>query len=771
LTDAASALERRRIVLGGCVQGVGFRPFVHRLARNIGVKGYVANTRGGVVLEIEGDAQQLEIFLAVLRSDAPPRARVDSMAQENIAPIGDREFSIMASSNAVSSNVDSSLTGALAPPLDLALCENCRAELFAPTDRRFRYPFIACCDCGPRWSALAELPWQRERTALAGFAPCPQCRAEYGDAGNRRFHAENNCCAQCGPQLALWNRRGDILAEREAAVRAAVDALRRGAIVAVKGLGGFHLMLDARSDAAVARLRERKQRPHKPLAVMFETLAQLENYCDCDDAERALLSCAAAPIVLLRSRERLSSRLAPDNPRLGAMLAYTPLHALLLRDAGFPLVATSGNCSGEPICTDESIALEKLGAIADVFLVHDRPIFNPVDDSVAQIAAGRSMLLRAARGFAPLDIAIDLKGKKKSQENILALGGQQKNTVALLAAGSVRVSPHIGDIDNVAGESALRGAVERLQYLCAADSARVVCDAHPDYRSTRIAETFGKNALRVQHHHAHIAAVLAEHGIAWDGSGYGVDGTLWGGEFLLATRRDFRRAATLRDFALPGGEMAAREPRRVALALLHELNAGDWRRCADLPPLRAFSAAQTAALQSMLDRRVNCPRTSSVGRLFDAVAALLGLCAVASFEGQAAMALQFAAERHRGDSVPFATAIDDTQMPYRIDWQPLLAAIIAAIRADRPVAEIAARFHATLAAISAAIAASLGQRRVALAGGCFQNRLLLEMTLAALRERGCEVFWPQRLPPNDGALALGQLTVALARAQPPSFAQ
>lgn len=757
MNAATPACQRRRITIGGCVQGVGFRPFVYHLANKYGLAGSVANATNSVIIEIEGDSAALDNFLNALRSDAPAQARIDSLHSESIGCQGDSDFSILESESTVSYPAELTL------PLDLAICDNCRHELFDPHSRRYRHAFIACCDCGPRWSSLAALPWQRNNTALADFALCAACAAEYRNPDDRRFHAQNNCCPQCGPQLALWNRAGAVLAEKTQALAGAVAALQRGAIVAVKGLGGFHLMVDARNSDAIARLRERKQRPHKPLAVMFATIEQLQMHCDINAEERELLSSRAAPIVLVSKRDSLPEIIAPQNPRLGAMLAYTPLHLLLLHDAGFPLVATSGNVSGEPICADEHDALATLHAIADYFLVHDRPILNPIDDSVVQIAAGRPMLLRCARGYAPLDFRVsDAEGK-----NFLALGGEQKNCVALADGGRIRLSPHSGDLGSSAGDHALRRSSARLRDFSSAATSGAVCDLHPDYRSSQLAYEYSARPLRVQHHHAHIAAVMGEHaldgavlGIAWDGSGFGADGTLWGGEFLLAARAHYTRVAALRDFALPGGDSAAREPRRVALSLLHAMSGGDVQRYADLPLLHEFSAAELSVLQTMLARQLNCPRTSSIGRLFDAVAALLGLQSIATFEGQAAMALQFAAERHKGSASPFAFGIDKTGAIHRIDWQPLLEEVIAAIRANVEAALIAARFHATLAAFAATIAKNTASKRIALAGGCFQNRLLLETTVTALREIDCAVFWPQRLPPNDGALALGQAIVA-----------
>lgn len=751
--------SRLSIIVEGHVQGVGFRPFVHRLATARALDGFVRNRRGGVHCEVEGSREQTGAFLDDLRRQAPGAARIDAVRTTTLAPTGERGFSIRPS--------DEGDPPALTIPLDAALCAQCQDELFDPANRRFRHPFISCTACGPRWSLLDRLPFDRVGTAMAAFPMCEQCRREYEDPQDRRFHAQTQSCPDCGPQLALWSSRGNVLAQRADALKGAIAALRRGEILAVKGLGGFHLMVDARNVEAITRLRLRKGRPHKPLAVMFCSIEAIEAHCAIDADERVLLGDGSAPIVLLPARGSLPAELAPGNPYIGAMLAYTPLHQLLLHDFDGPLVATSGNLGGEPLCHDEREVVERLDAIADCFLVHDRPILHPVDDSVAMLAAGRPLVLRCARGLAPMPLRIDAGPEEGGA--ILAVGGQLKNTISLGRGGEALVSPHLGDLGSVQADTGFQRLATILPGLVQASLATMAHDHHPDYRSTRYAQASALARVEVQHHHAHVAAVMAEHGLdgevlglAWDGIGLGTDGVLWGGEFLLADRVQFRRVASLREFPLPGGERVMREPRRSAQGVLHEagLAGGDG-----LPWLSSgwLATHEQQLLEGMLRTGVNCPRTSSVGRLFDAVAALLGLEPVTSFEGQAAMALQFAAERHCGDIVPLPFLIDRGQTPVRVDWAPMITALLDARRQGQTVEAIAARFHLTLALVAVTLAQDHPEVPVVLAGGCFQNRLLLDRTIKALRAAGRQVFWPLRLPPNDGALSLGQLTVARAR--------
>ncbi len=748
-----TAVRRARINVSGAVQGVGFRPYVYRLATALDLGGWVRNTPRGVQIEAEGEPAALAALLDALRA-APAPARVDAIETDWQAAAGASGFAVAASEPGA---------GQALPLPDLAVCADCLADIRDPAGRRFDYAFTSCSRCGPRYSIIAGLPYDRARTAMAGFAMCPACAAEYADPADRRFHHQANACPACGPRLTLHDAAGTVQARDAAALDAAAHCLRAGGIVALMGIGGFQLLVDARDEAAVARLRARKRRPDKPFAVMFADGEAVQAACATTPDERALLASPAAPIVLLeRRRDGLAPSVAPGQGRLGVLVPYSPLHALLLDRLGFPVVATSGNRAGEPLCTTPAQAQARLAGIADVFLVHDRPILRALDDSLVQVAAGRPQVLRLARGYAPL--AVDCPD---ANEPALALGGHLKAAVAVGGGGRIVLGQHLGDLDGTLALAGFDAAAQQLPALAGLRPARLACDAHPDYGSSLRAGGFGLPLRRVPHHHAHVAAVMAEHGIdgevlgvAFDGAGLGSDGTLWGGEFLLASRSASRRLAWLKPFPLPGGEQAAREPRRAALGLLHARFGSDLESL-DLPPLRAFDPAERRPLLAALERGINTPRTSSVGRLFDAVAALLGLCQRMSFEGQAALALQGAAEA-APPQAPYPLPLQATPAGLVADWAPLLDALLADRACGVPAPLIAGRFHAALAALIVAVATQSGAQRVVLAGGCFQNRLLLELTAARLADAGVTVFWPQRAPPGDGALALGQAAVCAA---------
>ncbi len=748
---------RQRIVVRGAVQGVGFRPFVYREATALGLAGWVRNSAAGVTIEAEGDAAHIARLLATIRSSHPPHAHIVAVALDAIAPQCERAFTIQPSCSDGGS-------GAQVLP-DLATCEQCVAELFDPTNRRYRYPFSSCTNCGPRYSIVEAVPYDRANTSMRQFDMCAACRVEYDDPADRRFHAEPNACAECGPRLSLWDPSGGVLACDDAALMAAANAIQCGRIVAVKGIGGFHLLADARNEAVVCLLRERKRREEKPFAVMFPTLAQVGGHCMLDGAAASLLMSAARPIVLLRrGAAALAPSVAPDNPRLGALLPYTPLHHLLMRELGFPVVATSGNLSEEPIVIDALQALDRLAGVADLFLVHDRPIVRPVDDSVAQIVRGRPQLLRRGRGHAPAPVPVD-----GIAPGILALGGHLKATVALSRAGDVVLSQHIGDLATGAAREAHRKALGALVRLHDVRPRLAVHDAHPDYASSRAADKLALPSVAVQHHVAHVAACLAEHdlappalGVAWDGMGYGMDGTVWGGEFLLLAKAGWRRVASLRPFRLPGGEAAVREPRRAALGLLYA--AFGERCCAmtELAPIAAFDSAELAVLRTVLARGVNAPLASSMGRFFDAVASLCGLRQRSSYEGQAAMSLEWACDGVASDrayTFPLEPATGDAA-PWLINWQGAIEAVCADCRDRVDVGAISQAVHRGLARAIVAVAERIGERRVVLTGGCFQNAHLTEAAVAALDAAGFEPLWHQSIPPNDGGIAVGQVAWA-----------
>lgn len=759
-------MQRLHIQLEGLVQGIGFRPFVYRLALDLRLSGWVANNGLGVIIEAEGGKEQVNIFMQRLQQEAPPHAYIARIQVDQRPPAGFKQFELKPS-------VTQSKKSFYALP-DIATCPDCLTELFDPADRRYRYPFISCCHCGPRYSIMHGLPYDRARTTMDRFILCEPCQAEYRDPADRRFHAQTTACPACGPKLRLWNNRGNELAEMDEALRLSVEAIGDGAIVAVKGIGGFQLLVDARHDQAVRRLRQRKARPDKPFAAMFPSLEAVKLYCKVSPLEEKLLLSPAAPIVLLRQNQaHLAAGVAPRNPYVGAMLPYSPLHHLLLNDLKTPVVATSGNLSSEPICTDEGEALTRLKGIADLFLIHDRPIIRPLDDSLARVIAGQEMLLRRARGYAPLPITL-----AKSVGRLLALGGHLKNTIALSDDRQVILSQHLGDLDTLPALTHFRNAIQDLCGFYAVTPHSAVCDEHPDYASSQQAASLSLPVQKIQHHDAHVSACMAEHGlqgdvlgIAWDGAGLGTDHTLWGGEFFRAGEDSCERIAHLRPFPLPGGEKAIKEPRRAALGLLYALFHSDLFAKTDLAPIAAFNQEALSILRKMLERGLNAPLCSSAGRLFDAVASLLGLCQTSSFEGQAAMALEFSCLDHASElSYPFRL-IEQAANLTLIDWQPMILALLQERAQNLPPGFLAAKFHNTLADMIVTLAQKYPLKRVVLSGGCFQNKHLSERAIERLRQEGFQPFWHKTVPPNDGGLALGQIVAAsrIRRAhQPPS---
>jgi hydrogenase maturation protein HypF len=639
---------------------------------------------------------------------------------------------------------------------DIATCADCLEEISNPGNRRYRYPFTNCTNCGPRYSIVDALPYDRETTTMRSFSMCEWCQAEYDNPFDRRYRAQPNACSDCGPQLELWDESGMVLAERHQAVVGTIRLLKAGGIVAVKGLGGFHLFADASKRDAVARLRERKQREEKPFAVMTPGIEWARELCVVGTLEERALQAPEGPIVLLERIENappfIASTVAPNNPCLGIMLPSTPLHHLLMQEMDGPVVATSGNRGGEPICKDERVALEKLAGVADAFLVHNRPIRRHVDDSIVRILLGGEQVLRRARGYAPLPITL-----KQSSPSHLAVGAHLKNTVALAVPGQsksetkVFISQHIGDLESDAAFFAFTDAIDDLQQLYGVQPESILSDMHPDYVSSQFVEGCGE---RIQHHSAHVAACMADNslqgpllGVAWDGSGYGADGTIWGGEFLVVRNGTFKRVAHLRTFPLPGGDASTRRPRHTAAGLLFEILGEQAWRAGD-PPL----------LSQMLQKGIRSPRTSSAGRLFDAVASLTGIRHEATYEGQAAMELEFAINKTVDDTYPFLIQEGD---PLVVDWEPMLLRILDDVYYGVQPGIIAARFHNTLAEMILGIATCIEEPKVALTGGCFENRYLTERTVRRLRDAGFQPYWHQRVPPNDGGIALGQVAAAL----------
>jgi hydrogenase maturation protein HypF len=790
-------ISRLRFIVYGVVQGVGFRPFVYRLANELSLFGWVRNDAQGVTIEVEGSADRLASFRERLPDEKPPHSAIYSLEAVQLEPAGYESFTIISSQPSAISHQPSAI---ILP--DIATCPDCLNELFNPADRRHHYPFINCTHCGPRYSIITALPYDRPNTTMAGFQMCDACRAEYDNPADRRFHAQPIACANCGPQLELWNPRGEVLNISHDALLAAAEAIRSGMVVAVKGLGGFHLMVDARerNDDAVTRLRRLKRREEKPFALMYPSLAAIEGDCVVDPIAHNILLSPASPILLLPKRSAISDSplpsspkirkrggikhssahplsplIAPSNPYLGVMLPYTPLHHLLMMELGFPVVATSGNLSEEPICTDERDALERLAGIADLFLVHNRPITRHVDDSIVRIMMGREMLLRRARGYAPLPMVL-----KQPMPPLLAVGGHLKNTIAVASSDKVFVSQHIGDLETAAAYDALTRASADLQRMYAVQPKLIACDRHPDYLSTQFARESGLPNVPVQHHLAHILACMAENeltgealGVAWDGAGYGDDGTVWGGEFLKVNLPDCNgaveccRVAHLRTFPLPGGDQAAREPRRSALGLLYGLFGADSFKMTDLPPIKAFNSHELPIIAAALEKRLNCPITSSAGRLFDAVASLLDLRQFNRYEGQAAMELEFLAMQSGEETayhlnLPAAHYHKDsrTNEPLVLDFRPVICDIIDDLKSSVSGPTIARRFHNTLVEMIIGVARLIGIPAVFLSGGCFQNRLLLESAVHSLQTANFHPYWHQRIPPNDGGIALGQAVYA-----------
>jgi len=756
-TACSLQVKRLRLDINGVVQGVGFRPFVYRLATAENLHGFICNTGDGVSIEVEGTAAALERFLLRLDREIPPHAAVHQRRMSWLIPQAQQGFVIAQSTKAGTD------AGAVVP--DIATCPDCLRELLDPEDRRYLYPFTTCVQCGPRYSIIEGQPYDRERTTMRHFGMCLACQAEYTDPTCRRFHAEAIACPECGPQLALWDNTGRTVATHHSALLETAAALHGGMIVALKGLGGFQLLVDARNDGAVCRLRAHKQRPSKPFALMFQSLEAVEEAAHVQESERHLLSSPKAPIVLLRARSghtALAPSVAPDNSCLGVMLPYTPLHHLLLRELACPMVATSGNRGDEPIIADEDEALEELAGIADCFLVHDRPIRRPIDDSVVRVIAGREVVLRHARGYAPTPF-----NQQKVTAPIVALGGQQKVAIAAGRAGRLFLGPHIGDLTTAAGRISFARMAADFPQLHGVVPQIAACDRHPDYHGTQIASRFGLQVQHVPHHVAHVLACMLDNGlegpvlgVAWDGTGYSGDGTVWGGEFLTIDTGRFCRVAHLRCFRLPGGDTAVREPRRAALGLLYDLYGEGALAMAALPPVAAFTPPERAVLATMLNRGINAPLTSSAGRLFDAVAALLGLCQVGSFEGQAAMAVEFAADRATSVAFLPAAIVHEDAGTFVIDWRPLLAGLIRQrIGGAAPGPLAAALFHGLVEAI-VEVARTIGIKRVVLTGGCFQNAHLTERAVHRLRSTGFEPYWHRCVPPNDGGLAIGQIAFA-----------
>jgi hydrogenase maturation protein HypF len=754
-----TSVSRKAIDVTGIVQGVGFRPYVYRLANECGLTGLIANTPAGVSIEVQGEAEAVERFLERLPKEIPPLTKITGLTPRDAEVQQETSFLIKASSMRAAAK-------ALISP-DVCVCEDCLRELMNPRDRRFRYPFINCTNCGPRFTIVHDIPYDRGRTSMAKFKMCATCQAEYENPASRRFHAQPNACWDCGPQVRLLGADGARMDVAEP-IRDAARLLQQGAVVAIKGLGGFHLACDAQNEQAVGKLRERKRRVEKPFAIMVRRVEDASRVCVADELSKKLMSSFERPIVLLPRRPEVAlvPEVAPGNRFLGVFLPYTPLHHLLFQSGKFEaLVMTSGNLSEEPIAIDNEEAIRRLNGIADAFLVHDREIVRRCDDSVVRVAAGQPQKLRRSRGFVPVPVQLE-----KEMQPVLAVGGELKNTVCVVRGSEAFLSQHVGDLENLESYRFFEEAVQHLQRILETEPKVIAHDLHPDYFSTKWAqERTGVELVGVQHHHAHVAACMAENhldgnviGIALDGTGYGTDGAIWGGEVLVADYAGFERGAHFEYVPMPGGAAAIHEPWRMAVSYLAK-HYGGAIETLGLPFLAEIDSRKLSVVLQMIERESNSPRTSSCGRLFDAVAALVGLRGTVNFDAQAAIELEMAA----GDSASEAAYPLDLELrgaTWQIGTKPLFDWLLKDIRQQASVADISRKFHNGLALVFVDAAERIRDRtelnRVCLSGGCFLNALLLETMITEMKERSFEVFFHTEVPTGDGGISLGQAVIA-----------
>ncbi len=758
-------VTRSEILVRGIVQGVGFRPFVYTQARGRDLCGRVRNNTTGVLIEVEGDHSDIVQFVTDLKANAPPLSAIESVeCNHHLAPADYADFVILESAHNTGESEQFVPISA-----DVATCDDCLRELFDTQDRRYQYPFINCTNCGPRFTIIEDIPYDRTRTTMREFEMCAECRAEYEDPSNRRFHAEPTACHICGPQLSLLESGGDQQTESADAVEQTRHLLLKGEVIAIKGIGGFHLACDALNPEAVERLRQRKYREGKPFAMMAASLTVVREHCEVSKAEEELLLNQRRPIVLLERRPGsiIPQAVAPGVNNLGFMLPYSPLHHLLFKNLDRPLVMTSGNVSDEPICFDDEQAVNRLAKIADYFLLHDRRIHMRTDDSVARVHDGREMILRRSRGYAPQPIKTALE----FETQILACGAELKNTFCLARDNYAFVSHHIGDLENLETLKSFTDGIDHFKRLFHLHPEVVAYDLHPEYLSTKYALGLDdiSTKIPIQHHHAHIASCMADNdiegeviGVAMDGLGFGTDGRLWGGEFFVADFVEAERVAHLANVPMPGGTKAIREPWRMGAVYLQQAF-GDEFINLDLAFVKELEQRGWPTLRSMVASRTNCPETSSMGRLFDAVSSLLGVRAQVNYEGQAAIELEAMADRRCEDAYEFRISADGSV----VDAHQVIRSAVEDLLNDRPPALVAAKFHGAVARLIAAFALRVREdrklKRVALSGGVFQNLLLLRKTQQLLRASGFEVFTHARVPTNDGGISLGQALIANAR--------
>ncbi len=749
----------RTLLVNGVVQGVGFRPFVYQLANRYKLNGNVANTATGVTIHLEGPLKRIRTFIHDLTTQSPPLAQITDLSQKEEAFRNYSNFNIVKSRPAAKM---STLISA-----DVSICEDCRRELFDLNDRRFSYPFINCTNCGPRYTIIDDIPYDRPQTSMKHFEMCPQCQAEYDDPADRRFHAQPNACAACGPRVDLYDRQRERVQTPDPIARAA-DLLKKGHVVALKGLGGFHLAVDAENEKAVQVLRQRKHRAEKPFALMSYDLGTLHTYADSRKPEEDLLESFKRPIVLLKKKEPnpIASSVSPRNRYFGVMLPYTPLHYLLLSHGFTALVMTSGNISEEPICIDNEDAFKRLGDIADYFLIHNRNIYLRSDDSIVRKSAGQTRFMRRSRGYVPVPIFLHQK-----LPAILACGAELKNTICLTKDNLAFLSQHIGDLENLETYAFLKLSINHLKRILEIDPQIIAYDLHPDYLSTRYAQAqTDLKRIPIQHHHAHIVSCMAENridgmliGLAFDGTGYGDDGHIWGGEILIADACRFTRAGHLDYVPMPGGAAAIKEPWRMAASYLN-YTFGESSLDIHLPLMQTIDRGKMNILLQMIKKRVNSPLTSSLGRLFDGVSAIVGLRNHVHYEGQAAMELEMMAGPQTDAVYDYGWLTEDGT--YKILLQPIIKGIVHDMEKKRPVAQISRRFHTTLIRLFSDLCDTIrqetGLNRVALSGGVFQNSILLGGLISALEKRKFQVFTHTQVPANDGGISLGQAVAAAA---------
>lgn len=748
-------VERLKITIRGAVQGVGFRPFIFRLANELNLKGFVLNSSKGIFIEVEGQTDKLKEFIIRIEKEKPPISIIQSFEYSFLDAVGYDEFIIKKSEK------DEEITALILP--DIATCQDCLRELFDPKDRRYLYPFINCTNCGPRFTIIEMLPYDRPLTSMKNFQMCSHCKEEYHNPLDRRFHAQPIACPVCGPQIELWDANGRIIALKQNAINQTCALIKSGKIIAIKGLGGFHLVVDATNDEAIIQLRKRKQREEKPFALMFPDLNMIKNYCEVSELEERLLKSSEAPIVLLKKKDNLSETnlskfIAPGNPYLGIMLPYTPLHHILMNILKKPVVATSGNLSEEPICIDEYDALKRLKGIADFFLVHNRPILRHCDDSIVRIIKGREFIIRRARGYAPLPFLID-GANGIDDENIIAVGGHLKNTISIKKKNQVFISQHIGDLSTFESFNAFKKTINDFKSLYELNKVIYVGDLHPDYLSTKYLKEQKNEYRLIQHHLAHVAACKLENqlkgealGVSWDGTGFGYDGKIWGSEFFYIDDENYAHLGQFKKFSLPSGEKAIREPKRTLAGVLFEIF-GDHILNNNLL-LKKFSHTELKLIVDLIKKKINSPDCVSAGRLFDAVSSLIGIADYSNFEGQAAMKLEWAISESTNDHYEFEFIKENKVI---IDWSRIISGLIDDLEKGKSQSELSGKFHNTLTEIIVEFAKKFNLKKVLLSGGCFQNIYLLNRTIDRLKEESFQPYWHQRIPTNDGGISFGQI--------------